>query len=49
MIANSPDHCLASELAGPDATIYFQNYPLFWRVLIRPDLAIGEVYMDGRQ
>jgi hypothetical protein len=47
VIANTHAHCLTSELAEPDVTIHLQNYRLFWRVLIRPDLAIGEVYMDG--
>ena len=47
VIVNSPAHCLTSELAGPDVTIHLQNYRLFWRVLIRSDLAIGEAYMDG--
>ena len=47
MIANGPAHCLKGELAGPDATIHLQNYRLFWRILINPDLAIGKAYMDG--
>jgi hypothetical protein len=47
MIANGPAHCLKGELAGPDETIHLQNYRLFWHILINPDLAIGEAYMDG--
>ena len=47
VIANGPAHCLKGELAGPDVTIHIQNYRLIWRILIKPDLAIGEAYMDG--
>jgi cyclopropane-fatty-acyl-phospholipid synthase len=47
VIANGAAHCLKGELAGPDVTIHLQNYRLFWRILIKPDLAIGEAYMDG--
>ena len=48
VIANGPAHCLKGELAGPDVTIHLQNYRLFWRILIKPDLAIGKAYMDGK-
>ena len=47
VIANGPAHYLKGELAGLDVTIHLQNYRLFWRILIKPDLAIGEAYMDG--
>ena len=47
VIANNPAHCLKGELAGPNVTIYLQNYRLLWRILIKPNLAIGEAYMDG--
>ena len=47
VIANGPAHCLKGELAGPDMTFDLQNYHLFWRILLKPDLAIGEAYMDG--
>jgi hypothetical protein len=43
----APPPCLKGELAGPDVTIHLQNYRLFWRILIKPDLAICEAYMDG--
>jgi hypothetical protein len=26
---------------------HLQNYRLFWRIPLKPDLAIGEAYMDG--
>ena len=47
VITNCPAHCLKGELAEPDVAIHLQNHRLFWRILIKPDLAIGEVYMDG--
>ena len=47
VIASGPTPCLKGELAGPDVTIHLQNYRLFWRILIKPDLAICEAYMDG--
>ena len=48
VIANGPTPCLKGELAGPDVTIHLQNCRLFWRILIKPDLAIGKTYMDGK-
>jgi hypothetical protein len=33
-------------LAGPDVVIHLQNYRLVWRILIKPNLAIGEAYVD---
>ena len=48
MITNDPTHCLKSELAEPDVAIPLQNHRLFWRILIKPDLAIGKAYMDGK-
>ena len=47
VIANGPAHCLKGELAGPDVTIHLQNDRLFWCILIKPNLAIGETHMDG--
>ena len=47
VIANGPAHSLKGYLAGPDITIYLKNRRLFWRILVKPDLAIGEAYMDG--
>ena len=46
-VANGPAHCLKGELVGPDVTIHLKNYRLFWRILIKTNLAIGEAYMDG--
>ena len=45
-IANVPIHCIKGELAGPDVAIHLQNYRLFWRILIKPNFAIGEAYID---
>ena len=42
VITNGPTHCLKGELAKPNVTIHFQNLRLFWRTLIKPDLAIGK-------
>jgi len=47
VIANGPTHSLKGDSAGPEVTIHLQNYRLFWRILLKPDLAIGEAYMDG--
>ena len=47
VIANGPAQCLKGELDGTDVTIYLQNNRLFWRILFKPDLAIGKPYMDG--
>ena len=48
VILNHPAHCLKGELAEPDVAIHLQNHRLFWRILIKPDLAIGKAYMDGK-
>ena len=48
LITNCPAHCLKGELAEPDVAIHLQNHRLFWRILIKPDLAIGEAYVDGK-
>ena len=42
VITNGPAHCLMGELAEPDVAIHLQNHRLFWRILIKPDLAIGK-------
>ena len=47
VIANGPTHSLKGDSARPEVTIHLQNYSLFWRILFKPDLAIGEAYMDG--
>ena len=47
VIANGPTHSLKGELARPEVTIHLQNYCLFWRIFLKPDLAIGEAYIDG--
>ena len=41
VIANGPTHSLKGDSAGPEVTIHLQNYSLFWRILLKPDLAIG--------
>ena len=47
VIANCPTHSQKGELAGSEVTIHLQNYRLFWRILLKPDLAVDEAYMDG--
>ena len=42
VIANGPTHSLKGDSAGPEVTIHLQNYRLFWRILLKPDLAIGK-------
>ena len=48
VITNGPAHCLKGELAEPNVAIYLQNHRLFWRIFIKPDLAVGRAYMDGK-
>ena len=43
----TPPTSLKGDSAGPEVTIHLKNYHLFWRILLKPDLAIGEAYMDG--
>ena len=38
---------LDSGQAGPHVTIHLAHHGVFWRILMKPDLAIGEAYMDG--
>ena len=47
VIAYGPTHSLKGEIAGPEVTIHIQNYRLFWRILLKHNLAIGKAYMDG--
>ena len=47
MITNGPAHCLKGELAGAYVAIHLHNQRLFWRILIKPDLVIGEACMNG--
>ena len=47
LVTDGPTQCLKGELAEPDVAIHLQNHRLFWRILIKPDLAIGKAYMDG--
>ena len=47
LIANGPAHCLKDELAVSDEGIHLQNYRMSWRILIKPDIAIDEAFMDG--
>ena len=46
-IANDPARRLVGRADGPEVTIHLQSHRLFWRILFKPDLAIGEAYMDG--
>ena len=38
---------LDSGQTGPHVTIHLAHQGVFWRILLKPDLAIGEAYMDG--
>ena len=46
VITNGLTQSLKGELAGPEVMIHLQTDRLFWRILLKPDLAIGEAYMD---
>ena len=41
VIANCPTHSQKGELAGPEVTIHLQNYRLFWRISLKPDLPLA--------
>ena len=47
MIANDPAHSPKGELAGPDVATHLPIHHMVWRILVKPDLAIGKAYMDG--
>ena len=43
VITNGPAHCLKGELSGLDLIVHLRNYRLLSHILIKPDLAIGEI------
>ena len=48
VISYGPTHSLKGDSAGPEVTIYLQNYRLFSRILLKPDLAIGKNHWLAR-
>ena len=46
-VANGRCDCLKGKLKGPDVAIHLKTCRLFWSILLQPDLATGEAYMDG--
>jgi len=40
-------HCLQADRPGPAVHLELASRRLFWRIVLKPDLAIGEAYMDG--
>lgn len=46
--AGGTTHRLGGTSAGPDAHITVKNSRTLWRLMIQPDLAFGEAYMDGK-
>lgn len=46
-VGNRPARVLQGGVPGPTASIHIVNSQTLWRVVMKPDLAIGEAYMDG--
>jgi len=46
--AGGTTHRLGDKTAGPLAHITVKDSRTLWRLMIQPDLAFGEAYMDGR-
>jgi len=46
--AGGTTHHLGRGADGPHARITVRDSPTLWRLAIKPDLAFGEAYMDGR-
>ena len=47
-LANGSGHQLQGRSPGPHASITIHDRATFLRLVIKPDLAFGEAYMDGR-
>jgi len=47
-LANGSGHHLQGRSPGPHASITIHDRATFLRLAIKPDLALGEAYMDGR-
>ncbi|MEL0057109.1 MAG: cyclopropane-fatty-acyl-phospholipid synthase family protein [Alphaproteobacteria bacterium] len=47
-LANGSGHQLLGRSPGPHASITIHDRATFLRLVIKPDLAFGEAYMDGR-
>ena len=47
-LANGSGYQLKGRSPGPHASITIHNRPTFLRLVIKPDLAFCEAYMDGR-
>ena len=46
--AGGTTHRLGGRSPGPEADITVKDSRTLWRLMIQPDLAFGEAYMDGR-
>ena len=46
--AGGTTHRLGGSADGPDAHITVKDSRTLWRLMMQPDLAFGEAYMDGR-
>ena len=46
-VGNRPARVLQGGVPGPTASIHIVYSQTLWRVVMKPDLAIGEAYMDG--
>ncbi|MAB19173.1 MAG: hypothetical protein CMN39_06640 [SAR116 cluster bacterium] len=47
-LADRPPVTLSGPAPGPQASIHVHDRRTLWRLVMIPDLAFGEAYMDGR-
>ena len=46
-LGDGPMHPITAGTAGPQAAIRLTHRRVLWRLMLHPDLAFGESYMDG--
>ena len=46
-LGDGPMHPITTGMAGPQAAIRLTHRQVLWRLMLHPDLAFGESYMDG--
>ena len=46
-LGDGPMHHVTAGTAGPQAAIRLTHRRVLWRLMLHPDLAFGENYMDG--
>lgn len=46
-VADGPMHHIKARRTGPQVAIRLARRGVLWRLMLQPDLAFGECYMDG--